>query len=207
MILKDILKSKSGNSIPFWLQRSISWDHGCLGNQSVFHKELASAQLSPLPEVREQALSPPPPDLYPVLLLGGVFNQMTYPRGWWGHVLFSAFALSFCLFPACENMNFVSSYLALWVTHLMLLRQVLWSAFTVREGGNRTKTSLMGCMAISAGFLAFTGMSHSFKNKSQISVWKHPRYLPLYPLSKADHDKKCTGFQAIISLNENKKFF
>lgn len=70
-------------------------------------KELASAQLSPVPEVREQVVSPPPPDLYPVLLLQAVFNQMTYPREWWGHVLVSAFAL-FCFFPACENMNFVS---------------------------------------------------------------------------------------------------
>ena len=81
MILKDILKSKSGNSIPFWLQRSISWDHGCLGNQSVFHKELASAQLSPLPEVRKQVSSSPPRDLYPVLLLWGVCNQ-NRPRLW-----------------------------------------------------------------------------------------------------------------------------
>ena len=76
---------------------------------------------------------------------------MTYPREWWGCVLFSAFAL-FCFFPACENMNFVSSYLALWLTDPMLLRQVLWNASTVREGGNRTKMSLMGCMAVSAGF-------------------------------------------------------
>ena len=72
---QDILKSESGNSIPFGLQRSISWDHGCLGNRSVFNKELASAQLSPLPEVRKQVSSPPPCDFYPVLLLWGVFNQ------------------------------------------------------------------------------------------------------------------------------------
>lgn len=68
--------------------------------------------------------------------------------------------------------------------------------------------SLMGCMAVSAG-LFFPHRDVTFLQVQISNLCLEALLLSssLPPAPRQIMTEKCTGFQAIISLNENKKFF
>lgn len=190
--MQDILKAKLG--IQFPLTPTINFLRPwCLGNRSIFHKELASAQLSsPWGTWSGVVTSSTWP--LSVLLLEVSLTRWHIPMG--GGVMFCSQPLPS---PYVSSLN-ISIWILFQVTllcgwpDLMLLRQVLWNAFTVREGGNRTKMSLMGCMAISADFLAFTGMSHSSRTISNLCM-EASHYLPLAPSPRPVMTKNAQVFK------------
>ena len=194
---QDILKSKTGNSIPFWLQPSISWDHDVWDTGQPFTRnELLLSSLLSLRYVDRWCYllhltfiqyfsSGLSLTTWHIPVSGGVvfssqpspsFVSSLHVRIW---ILFQVTLLCGLQIQCCSG-KYYEMHLQLERVEIGP-RWVWWDAWRFQL----VFLPSLGCHIPSRTNL-----------KSQISVWKHSRYLPLCPRSKANHDKKMHRFSS-----------